>query len=274
MNTIGERIAELRKQKDMTQEELASVIGVSAQSVSKWETNTTMPDIMLLPVISDIFDVTIDGLYGKTAETKECKMDFDDIADDAYNALLMTMQRAWSSNNSDTYPVVNVDEMVSATKKYLKENPNSQTAIYSNRNGAVYASADIGVIFKKPESDIASLLSNENAAKLLADLSDKSFREIMAYQLKNNSISFTSSSVANKCGIEPEKARETLEKLVSYAFTMKRTVDMGDGKIDVYSLYGGHKMLLVYTIIQLADRLFHYQEHYRGFRGVPDTWFC
>jgi len=46
-NTIGERIAVLRKSKGFTQEELASAIGVSAQSVSKWETGTTMPDILL-----------------------------------------------------------------------------------------------------------------------------------------------------------------------------------------------------------------------------------
>ncbi|MDD4774656.1 MAG: helix-turn-helix transcriptional regulator [Eubacteriales bacterium] len=274
MNTIGERIAELRKQKGMTQEELAGIIGVSAQSVSKWETSTTMPDIMLLPVIADIFDVTIDGIYGKPEKANEQVIDFDDIADKAYDALLQTMQRAWNSDKNNSYSLIHVDEAVSETKKYLKENPASQTAIYSDRNGAVYANADLGLIFKKPDGDLTSLLSNENAAELLAELSDKTFRAIMAYQLKNNTISFTSASVANKCRIDPAKARKALDKLVAYAFTTKKSVDMGDEKIDVYGLYGGHKMLLVYSIIQLADRLSRYQEHYRGFRGVPDNWFC
>lgn len=58
LKTIGEKIAEKRKAKGMTQEELAATIGVSTQSVSKWENNTNMPDIMLLPVIAEIFGVT------------------------------------------------------------------------------------------------------------------------------------------------------------------------------------------------------------------------
>ncbi len=66
MITVGERIAELRKRKSMTQEELAAIIGVSSQSVSKWENGINMPDIMMLPVIADTFDVTVDMLYGRS----------------------------------------------------------------------------------------------------------------------------------------------------------------------------------------------------------------
>ena len=65
MKQIGENIANLRRANGMTQEQLAEIIGVSAQSVSKWETSTTMPDIMLLPVIADIFGVTVDAMYGR-----------------------------------------------------------------------------------------------------------------------------------------------------------------------------------------------------------------
>ena len=72
MCTIGEKIAELRKNRKMTQEELANVIGVSSQSISKWENNTTMPDILLLPIIAEIFEVTLDELFSieKTQKTK------------------------------------------------------------------------------------------------------------------------------------------------------------------------------------------------------------
>ena len=49
MNNIGERIAKLRKNSGFTQEVLANTLGVSPQTVSKWETGTTMPDILLLP---------------------------------------------------------------------------------------------------------------------------------------------------------------------------------------------------------------------------------
>ena len=49
METIGKRIARYRKDKHMTQEELAGKMGVSAQAVSKWETDTSCPDITALP---------------------------------------------------------------------------------------------------------------------------------------------------------------------------------------------------------------------------------
>jgi len=274
MRTIGERIAELRKQKGMTQEELASVIGVSAQSVSKWENNTTMPDILLLPVIADIYGVTIDELYGKSSQKKERTISPDDLADEAYDTLLEIMQRAWNSDRNHSHSSMQTDKAAADTKKYLKENPDSQTVIFSEGTGAVYVNADIGLIFKKNAGNMSSLLTDENAAELLAALSDKTFRKIMEYQMKNNAISFTAASAANKCGIAPEEAQKALDKLVCYTLTTQKTIDMGDGRIDVYELCGGPKMLLVYAILKLAHRLSAYNEHYRGLRGIPNDWFC
>ena len=59
---IGEKIAELRKQNNMSQEELAEKLGISRQSVSKWESGQSLPDIEKLPVLSDLFHVSIDYL--------------------------------------------------------------------------------------------------------------------------------------------------------------------------------------------------------------------
>ncbi len=64
MATVKLKIAELRKQKGMGQQDLADVLGVSFQSVSKWETGITMPDITLLPDIAEYFNVSVDELLG------------------------------------------------------------------------------------------------------------------------------------------------------------------------------------------------------------------
>ena len=61
---IGERIAYYRKLNEMTQEELASKLNISTQAVSKWEQKITSPDIMLLPELSKIFNISIDELFG------------------------------------------------------------------------------------------------------------------------------------------------------------------------------------------------------------------
>lgn len=59
---IGNNIATLRKQKGITQEELANELGVSAQAVSKWENNSSCPDVSLLTKIADYFGITVDAL--------------------------------------------------------------------------------------------------------------------------------------------------------------------------------------------------------------------
>ena len=65
--TIGKRIALLRKEKGLTQEELATHMGVSPQAVSKWENDQTCPDISALPKLGRLLGVTVDELLeGKT----------------------------------------------------------------------------------------------------------------------------------------------------------------------------------------------------------------
>ena len=52
---IGDNIRAFRREKDITQEEFAAIIGVSYQSVSRWENNICYPDMELLPTIADFF---------------------------------------------------------------------------------------------------------------------------------------------------------------------------------------------------------------------------
>ena len=61
-NTIGQRILMLRKEKNLTQAELAELLSVSGQAVSKWEQDRSYPDILLLPTLSKILGVTVDEL--------------------------------------------------------------------------------------------------------------------------------------------------------------------------------------------------------------------
>ena len=61
MKTLGTKIAEYRKLKKMTQEELASKLNVSSQAVSKWENDLSIPDLQILIELSDIFNVSLDN---------------------------------------------------------------------------------------------------------------------------------------------------------------------------------------------------------------------
>lgn len=63
---MGQTIAKLRRDRNLTQEKLAEQLAVSAQAVSKWENATCYPDIDMLPRLAHFFGVSIDTLFGYT----------------------------------------------------------------------------------------------------------------------------------------------------------------------------------------------------------------
>ena len=64
MNNFGDKIFELRREKGLTQDALAELLGVTAQAVSKWERGESLPETAMLPKIAELFDVSIDSLFG------------------------------------------------------------------------------------------------------------------------------------------------------------------------------------------------------------------
>ena len=67
--TLGDKLSKLRKENNYTQEQLADVLGVSRQSVSKWEGNITYPETDKLIRISELFDCSLDYLLKDAVET-------------------------------------------------------------------------------------------------------------------------------------------------------------------------------------------------------------
>lgn len=74
MSTFSKNLKRFRVVKNMTQEQAAEALGVSTQTVSRWECNTTLPDVTILPQIAALYCVTIDDLY------KETSMAYDNYA--------------------------------------------------------------------------------------------------------------------------------------------------------------------------------------------------
>ena len=72
---IGEKIKELRKRDDITQEHLAEVLGVTNQAVSKWESGNSYPDIEYISPIANFFNVTIDYLFDHDTAEKRRKIE-------------------------------------------------------------------------------------------------------------------------------------------------------------------------------------------------------
>lgn len=108
---IGEVIRKYRKNKNMTQEEMANRLGVTAPAVNKWENGNSLPDIMLLAPIARLLDISLDTLLSFREElTKE---EIDHLVNETYDRL-----------KTETY-----DEVFLWAKKVMEQYPNCEWLI-------------------------------------------------------------------------------------------------------------------------------------------------
>lgn len=258
MKTLGERIADLRRERGITQENLAGTIGISPQAISKWENNATMPDIMLLPIIADTLGVTIDELFGIRRKVQEKPINCEETPKAVYDQILNTMWRSGDNN-----------DFAERAKAQFAKNPYENSGFVSEVAGAVYANKDIALTYLPSDKESLKLLENEEAAELLKMLSDKNVRLVLAYQFENPEKAFTASSVAAKVGISEEEAKDALEKLFECNMTTARDIDARlEEMLRIYQAWGTYKMpLLLFPLLSLADRLAHFRENWYGFRG-------
>ena len=75
MISIGQNIRRLRRERDITQEGLAEFLGITAQAVSGWECDRSMPDIAQLPLLANIFGVTTDEILGVNVAARDANID-------------------------------------------------------------------------------------------------------------------------------------------------------------------------------------------------------
>ncbi|MBQ4349824.1 MAG: helix-turn-helix domain-containing protein [Clostridia bacterium] len=264
MKNIGEQIAALRRARSMTQEELASVIGVSAQSVSKWENSNTMPDVSLLPVLAGIFGVSIDYLFGE--ERRASSFSFNDAPEVCYRALLETYAGCWECDPG--IPPSAKREFCDA----LEANPSSNSGVCSDRRGAVFADSGFAYVSRLENRDALALLGDPELGTFFSSLGRPSFRQIVKLlweECAGDSVkSFTAASVADRCGLTVEEAARELHEIAGcrIMYLEERTVDLGGGEtLAVYSPWNLYQTrLFLFPILHLADRMLH----------ASSSWYC
>lgn len=90
---LSENIKNLRKEKGMSQEELASKLNVVRQTVSKWEQNLSVPDSEMLIKIAEVFEVSVSRLLGETVEETDTKTELEKISQKLENLNSLMAER-------------------------------------------------------------------------------------------------------------------------------------------------------------------------------------
>ena len=131
INEFSEIFKMLRKEKHLTQEQIAEILGVSPQAVSRWENSATFPDVTLLPQIAGYFDTTVDELLGIT---KICKIQkllcIQGMWGESFDSVNAYLDDGWSVKDIQTHSIgkgLNIQGTVLIEKQIYKRNDNKVT---------------------------------------------------------------------------------------------------------------------------------------------------
>ena len=215
--SIGKNIAKYRKAKGFTQEELGAKLGVTNQAVSKWESEVSMPDIMLLPEIATALNITLDDLYGIVKEPEKVSVSADDFPSFCHQKLIElfyynTKMRFTHIGSSDK------EQLEFQIKKLME---GCRIGCLSNTQGAIVTTEDFSFI-----DSTYKVANSENVIKGRTDdytlmyLTDKNFRKVFYYQYKTafekskvNNTEFTFEEIMNGCNLTEDETAAALRLL-------------------------------------------------------------
>ena len=266
MKTIGERIAELRKEKGMTQEALGETIGVSAQTVSKWENGNTAPDISLLPVLAEVFGVTIDSLFSaeRDEEPAACRNGWEKIPETLYDSFFRSYFRIWNAGGGSKKP--------EDVRRYFADHPEAQSGFSSEERGIVYFNGEIGLVWLDKPEDTARLLEDGAVRDLLGDLTDPVCIEALRFFAEVNPSTFTrftAASFAKRTGLDPEQTEKALALCEKHGLMIPEEIDSGEEKpLTVWTVAHAPKIRFVLgPMLALAKRYAEFRNHWWCLRG-------
>jgi len=230
--TIGSIIAELRKAKGATQEELGSAVGVSAQAVSKWETGGT-PDIELLPAIADYFDVSIDSLFGRdTADRLDIgKLVVSHISSFRHSERIAEVYRICSYLHLGIF----------GCNDDLEQCDENHSQVVLNEGiSLMHLSRKTPYYFVAPENDNNWNTLAENSDELLRffeQLANRDVLDALILCYSRDFCAFTGELFVKRLGISKERAEEIIELFESYGLIRCEELELNDERLRISKFY-------------------------------------
>ena len=257
---IGECIAKLRKERGMTQENLAEAMGVTPQTISKWENQTTYPDVTLLPVLADFFGVTVDALYGRDISAKSIR------AEDAVDIAMEQIRRIFVGCFYNEGHRESFDQLVEDHRQALKSGEN-RSVIQTGSGGVIYMREPTGaLVIKRPEDGWNSLFRDDAVQRMLLTLADDDFRKAMAVILKKRMLTFTLPALCRMAAVEDADHLDQL--LQSCGLFACKTLAIDESVLSYYELSGGEqKMYLLFAALLFVQDYVYYKSHHCYFMG-------
>ncbi len=233
-------LREFRRRKNLTQEQLAGLLNVSPQAVSKWETSDTLPDTSLLPKIAGVLDVSIDALfsYGSSsgikmnvlnavyeyinqpAEQKESeKSILTEKIERIYN-LIIAGYKALKCDDDDYTLEPEYWDYYSKQRdepKYDKAAATSQGIISCDEGGVWLFESRLfpyAAVFMEPEEGYAKIFrENQNIEQLFSSLGDRDVYKCVMFLLTQEPGKIELTALVKKAGADLSRLDEIKSKL-------------------------------------------------------------
>ncbi len=141
--TLHDTISFYRKQQNLTQEALAQKLGVTNQSVSKWESAQCYPDISLIPQLAEIFNISIDELFGREPKSYIANNLFH-LSDDTYRVVVARGKEIVDAKElTQTIDITFPKNCNETTRQYFKVEVFGNITCDASINGDVVSHGDI-----------------------------------------------------------------------------------------------------------------------------------
>ena len=271
-NTFAANLRRLRKERGITQEQLAEAVGVSAQAVSKWEMSS-FPDAQLLPAIADRLCVTIDALFGRGHEDKSIyqrvldhlrEMPENERMEEIVNicyALPQSFMGVHDYNRID--PHVLAAKHASNYSQYIDEGGMLQMRNNANLHWFLF--------LPEPENGYDDVLSyDENMVKLFRFLAvPNALRAVYMLMGCDDMTFFRMNTLTEKLGISDRNAQDILDGMSGFGLILETFLNSGKGEEKIYSFRASALFVefLTFTWLLLHQPgNFNFQADKRGFK--------
>ena len=237
--TVGGMIVKLRKEKSVTQEELASKVGVSSQAVSKWE-NGGMPDAELLPRIADFFEVSIDTLFGRNLKD-QC--DFAQVItaqfeDKNEEQKIQTMFKiCWEIEKAMFYP--GKSESLEETQQSIGDGNQTYSSVICDSG---FTRVGIGnrlqyfLLVPESKDKEKAFFEGIDYTAFFKDFSNQNvFNAMVMLNKRKNRKAFTDNLLVKKMDIDKDTAADIIRILQKYNLIHATQIEMDDEEQEIYT---------------------------------------
>ena len=247
--SLSQNIRKFRQEKEMTQEQLANFLGVSAQAVSKWETSETYPDGALLVPLANVLGVSLDVLFGNRTYSAE------DISERIQRLIKNTPREkrfhlvrdlCWQMEKGLFF----FSEQKDFVEKY---SPNEickqkQSSYILNDYGFTHISngrAPFFAVFPEYEDCFSDVIGNGEKIREIFEAfsSPKAMRVLLFIHKREAGYIFEAEVLAQACEIELSEAKTILNCLIKWKLVSFETMDIDGEQRTLYHTHPSHKVI-------------------------------